>query len=106
VRGAASARDGTVAIVPDGLLDVLADEPFISVGSGSREPRGSGAQIDQVVRAQALKGPGSGLAAVRLPTWSGVFGPDMAGDVLLPGPDARIAPTTFDEWLAGDAISR
>jgi hypothetical protein len=29
-----------------------------------------------------------------------------AGDVLLPGPDARIAPTTFDEWLAGEAISR
>ncbi|MBW4720500.1 SDR family oxidoreductase [Saccharothrix obliqua] len=38
---------------------------------------------------------------VRLvPTWGGLFGPDMAGDVLLPGPDARIAPTTFDEWLA------
>jgi hypothetical protein len=30
----------------------------------------------------------------------------MAGDVLLPGPDARITPTTFDDWLASDAISR
>jgi hypothetical protein len=24
----------------------------------------------------------------------------MAGDVLLPAPDAHIAPTTFDDWLA------
>jgi hypothetical protein len=39
--------------------------------------------------------------AVRLvPTWSGLFSAEMAGDVLLPGPDARIAPTTFDAWLA------
>jgi hypothetical protein len=27
----------------------------------------------------------------------------MAGDVLLPGDGARIAPTTFDEWLAAGA---
>ncbi|MFJ5551896.1 SDR family oxidoreductase [Streptomyces sp. NPDC093225] len=38
---------------------------------------------------------------VRLvPTWSGLFGPEMAGDVLLPREGARIAPTTFEEWLA------
>jgi hypothetical protein len=24
----------------------------------------------------------------------------MAGEVLLPGPDARIGATTFEEWLA------
>jgi uncharacterized protein YbjT (DUF2867 family) len=38
---------------------------------------------------------------VRLvPTWRGpLFGPDGAGEVFLPGPDARIAPTTFDAWL-------
>ena len=37
---------------------------------------------------------------VRLvPTWSSLFGPDWAGEVLLPGADARIPPTTFDEWL-------
>ncbi|MGE3590558.1 MAG: SDR family oxidoreductase [Ilumatobacteraceae bacterium] len=41
---------------------------------------------------------------VRLvPTWSALFGPSMAGDVLLPGPSARIAPTTFDDWLAAGA---
>jgi hypothetical protein len=30
----------------------------------------------------------------------------MAGDVLLPGANARIAPTTFDDWLAGEVTSR
>ena len=39
---------------------------------------------------------------VRLvPTWeNGVFDESMAGSVLLPGPDAEIAPTSFDDWLA------
>jgi hypothetical protein len=27
----------------------------------------------------------------------------MAGNVLLPGDRARLAPTTFDEWLAAGA---
>ncbi|WAL63864.1 NAD(P)H-binding protein [Amycolatopsis cynarae] len=35
-----------------------------------------------------------------VPTWSSLFGPAMAGEVLLPGEGARIMPTTFDEWLA------
>jgi hypothetical protein len=32
----------------------------------------------------------------------------MSGNVLLPGENARIAPTTFDDWLAqlGRASSR
>ncbi|WP_456599141.1 SDR family oxidoreductase [Blastococcus sp. SYSU DS0616] len=34
------------------------------------------------------------------PSWSTVFGPEMAGEVLLPADGARIAPTTFDDWLA------
>jgi hypothetical protein len=37
------------------------------------------------------------------PTWSGIFGLEMAGNALLPGDGARIAPTTFDEWLAKSA---
>ncbi|MEU7530045.1 NAD(P)H-binding protein [Saccharothrix sp. NPDC042600] len=38
---------------------------------------------------------------VRLvPTWDGVFGLEMSGNALLPGPGARIAPTTFEQWLA------
>ena len=30
------------------------------------------------------------------------FGVDAAGEMLLPGPDARLAPTTFDAWLTTD----
>lgn len=36
-----------------------------------------------------------------VPSWQGPLGPDMAGEVLLPGPDARLGSKTFDEWLAG-----
>ncbi|WP_102142758.1 SDR family oxidoreductase [Mycobacterium hubeiense] len=35
-----------------------------------------------------------------VPTWSSVFGLEMSGNALLPGEGARIAPTTFEEWLA------
>jgi hypothetical protein len=39
-----------------------------------------------------------------VPSWrNGPFGVEMAGEVLLPGPDARLAPTTFEEWLATQA---
>jgi uncharacterized protein YbjT (DUF2867 family) len=41
-----------------------------------------------------------GHAVKLVPTWSSVFDPAMAGNVLLPSPDARFAPTTFDTWLA------
>lgn len=53
--------------------------------------------VDMARRTLAARGE-----TVRLvPTWRGRFGLEMAGEVLLPGPDARIAPTTFEEWLAG-----
>jgi uncharacterized protein YbjT (DUF2867 family) len=38
-----------------------------------------------------------------VPSWRGPLGPDMAGEVLLPGPDARLGSKTFDEWLAGQS---
>jgi uncharacterized protein YbjT (DUF2867 family) len=57
--------------------------------------------VDLAQRTRAARG-----APIRLVrTWSGVFGVHMAGDVLLPEPDARIAPTTFDDWLAGETRS-
>ena len=31
----------------------------------------------------------------------GALAVTMAGEVLLPAPDVRIAPTTFEEWLSG-----
>ncbi|MFG2058993.1 SDR family oxidoreductase [Micromonospora sp. NPDC048930] len=41
-----------------------------------------------------------------VPTWEAILGPDMAGNVLLPGPDVRIAATTFDDWLADQEAER
>ncbi|MEY9859540.1 uncharacterized protein YbjT (DUF2867 family) [Catenulispora sp. GAS73] len=41
-----------------------------------------------------------GQAVKLVPTWDGgIFGVAMAGNTLLPGEGARIAPTTFDAWL-------
>lgn len=41
---------------------------------------------------------------VRLvPTWEGVFDTRLAGNALLPGAEARLLPTSFDEWLAAQA---
>jgi hypothetical protein len=38
-----------------------------------------------------------------VPTWSGPLDESMAGNVMLPGENARITSTTFDEWLAAGA---
>ncbi|NUT50798.1 MAG: SDR family oxidoreductase [Saccharothrix sp.] len=85
-------------IAPQDVADVLAE---VAVG----EPRGryadlAGPETQDLVdlARRTLRARGRDVRLV--PTWSGVFGPEMAGNVLLPGENARIAPTTFDEWLA------
>lgn len=85
-------------IAPADVADVLAE---VALG----QPRGRYADVagpdpqdlvDMARRTLAARG-----RSVRLvPTWSGMFGPAMAGDTMLPGEGARIAPTTFDQWLA------
>ena len=41
-----------------------------------------------------------------IPSWrNGPFGVEAAGEVLLPGPEARFAPTTFDDWLIGQSVT-
>jgi uncharacterized protein YbjT (DUF2867 family) len=87
-------------VAPADVADVLAE-----VATGP--PRGrcpdlAGPEpqdlVDLARRTRAARG-----TPIRLiPTWSSICGLDMAGDVLLPGPDARVAPTTFDDWLAAD----
>ena len=52
--------------------------------------------VDMARRTHAVRGRVVDL----VPTWqTGIFGDEMAGDVLLPSPDALIAPTSFDAWL-------
>jgi uncharacterized protein YbjT (DUF2867 family) len=53
--------------------------------------------VDMARRTYAVRGRPIQL----MPSWhTGIFGAEMAGDVLLPSPDAHIAPTSFDTWLA------
>jgi uncharacterized protein YbjT (DUF2867 family) len=55
--------------------------------------------VDMARRTFAVRGQDIKL----VPTWRGVFGLDMAGEVLLPGEGARLTPTTFADWLAAGA---
>jgi len=85
-------------IAPDDIAAILAE---IAVG----EPQGRYADvagpetqdlIDMARRTNAVRG-----RDVRLvPTWSAMFDESMSGNVMLPGDNVRIAPTTFEQWLA------
>jgi uncharacterized protein YbjT (DUF2867 family) len=55
--------------------------------------------VDMARRTFAVRGQDIRL----VPTWQGIFGPDMAGEVLLPGDKARLGATTFADWLAAGA---
>ena len=55
--------------------------------------------VDMARRTFAARGQDIAL----VPTWQSVFGPDMAGEVLLPGDDARLTSGTFSDWLAAGA---
>lgn len=52
--------------------------------------------LDMARRTLAVRGESLRL----IPSWrDGPFGPEAAGEVLLPGPEARLGATTFDRWL-------
>jgi uncharacterized protein YbjT (DUF2867 family) len=104
-----TARDGvaTIApllvqpIAPADVADVLAQ---VAVGAPLRatiDVAGPQTQdlVDMARRTFAVRGQDITL----VPTWRGVFGLDMAGEILLPGEGARLAPTTFEDWLAAGA---
>jgi uncharacterized protein YbjT (DUF2867 family) len=85
-------------VAPDDVADVLAELAvgpargrFVDVAGPDRHDL-----VDMARRTYQARGRDVKL----VPTWSSVFGPSMAGDVLLPADDARITPTTFDEWLS------
>jgi uncharacterized protein YbjT (DUF2867 family) len=88
-------------IAPADVADILAE---IATG----EPQGryvdvAGPEPQDLVDMARRTNEARGHAVKLVPTWSGLFGPEMAGNVLLPGDGARIAPTTFDDWLAKSA---
>jgi uncharacterized protein YbjT (DUF2867 family) len=84
-------------IAPADVAEVLAE---IATG----EPQGryrdvAGPDTQDLVDMARRTFDARGRAIKLVPTWSGIFGPEMAGNVLLPGDGARITPTTFEEWL-------
>jgi uncharacterized protein YbjT (DUF2867 family) len=100
-------RQGDVATVPPLLVQPVAAkdvaEALIELAAGPAQGRridlaGPEPQdlVDMARRTLMVIGE-----SVRLvPSWrSGVLGAEAAGEALLPGPDTRIAPTTFDAWL-------
>jgi uncharacterized protein YbjT (DUF2867 family) len=103
-----SRRDGSARVAPlliqplavsdvaDFIAEVAAGQPW-----GRCELAGPETQdlVDMARRTLAARGE----AVELVPSWRGRFGPEMAGEVLLPGPRARIAATTFEAWLATQA---
>jgi uncharacterized protein YbjT (DUF2867 family) len=99
-------RDGSATIAPllvqpiapGDVGEILADVATGDPSGDVLEIAGPDPQdlVDMARRTYAARGK-----EIRLvPTWRGTLGPSMAGEVLLPGPDARLGRTTFDEWLA------
>ncbi|TDO18647.1 uncharacterized protein YbjT (DUF2867 family) [Mycobacterium sp. BK086] len=88
-------------IAPDDIADVLAE---IAVGPPQGryvDVAGPETQdlVDMARRTHAVQGRSVKL----VPTWEGPQGVEFAGNVLLPGDGARLAPTTFEQWLAAGA---
>lgn len=86
-------------IAPADVADVLAE---IATG----DPKGryvdvAGPEPQDLVDMARRTNQARGHQVKLVPTWSsGLFDAHMAGNVLLPGEGARLAPTTFDQWLA------
>ena len=88
-------------IAPDDIAHVLAE---IATG----EPQGryvdvAGPETQDLVDMARRTNEVRGRNVKLVPTWSGIFGESMAGNVMLPGENARVTPTTFDNWLAAGA---
>jgi uncharacterized protein YbjT (DUF2867 family) len=102
-------RQGDVATVPPlliqpvaasdvgrALADIAVGEPRGMIDLAGPEPQDF---VDMARRTLTARGE-----SIRLvPTWQGQFGAEMAGEILLPGPDAVLEQTTFDEWLAAQS---
>jgi uncharacterized protein YbjT (DUF2867 family) len=101
-----STVDGVCLVAPALVQPVAAADVgayLVEVGVG--QPRGLGTELagprredlfDLARRTAAARG----LPVTVVPSWDGMLGVHMAGNVMLPGPDAHLTTTTFDDWLA------
>ncbi|MGY1721027.1 SDR family oxidoreductase [Blastococcus sp. SYSU DS0552] len=99
-------KDGVATVAPLLLQPVAPDDvASILVELAVGEPKGryvdvAGPEPQDLVDMARRTNDVLGRQVKLRPSWSTVFGPEMAGEVLLPADGARIAPTTFDDWLA------
>jgi len=103
-----------VAEIPPMLIQPVAPSDVAEVLSSvaTAEPQGRHVDVagpgpedlvDMARRTYAARGRPVDL----VPSWqTGIFGAEMAGDVLLPSPDAHITPTSFGTWLAEQSAAR
>lgn len=104
-----AAKDGTATIAPllvqpiahDDVAAILAD---VALGA----PLGyrldiAGPQTEDLVDMARRTFAARGQDIKLVPTWRGAFGPDLAGEALLPGDGARLGTISFDDWLAASA---
>ena len=98
-------RDG-VAMIPPLLMQPIAPADVAGVLAEVvvGDPQGryvdvAGPETQDLVDMARRTNQARGRAVRLVPTWSALFGPEWAGNVLLPAEGARIATTTFDEWL-------
>jgi uncharacterized protein YbjT (DUF2867 family) len=88
-------------VAPADIAEVLAE--VVTGDPQGRYPDVAGPETQDLVDMARRTNEVRGRQVRLVPTWSGLFGTSMAGNVLLPGEAARIAPTTFEEWLAAGA---
>ncbi|MBX6355364.1 MAG: SDR family oxidoreductase [Micromonosporaceae bacterium] len=99
-------RDGVATIAPLLVQPIApADVADILAEIATGQPQGryvdvAGPETQDLVDMARRTNQARGRAVRLVPTWDGLFGLAMAGNVLLPGENARIAPTTFEQWLA------
>ena len=102
-------KDG-VSRIPPLLIQPIAHEDVaailadVAVGAPLRNKldiAGPQAQdlVDMARRTYAARGKQITL----IPTWRASFGPDMAGEVMLPGDAARLGTISFEDWLKAGA---
>ncbi len=102
-------RDGAATLPPALMQPVAAADVgrvLAEVGTGppqGRAPDLAGPEPQDLVDMARRTLAAQGRAVHLVPSWrNGVMGAEFAGEVLLPGPGARVAPTTFDAWLAAE----
>lgn len=90
-------------IAPADVAAALVDAATAAPVSGSFDVAGPRTEdaVDMARRTLAVRGQDLPLRAA----WRGAaLGVEFAGEVLLPAAGARLAPTSFDDWLAAGAL--